>query len=66
MVLDEAPSRCENTPGEEEESGVRVTPQLGLSPTPVHQEQRTEEQRLKFLVRACSSVHNAILYSIIK
>lgn len=56
MVLDEAPSRCEKTPGEEEESGVRVTPQTGLSPTPIHQEERTEEQQIKFLVRVCSSI----------
>lgn len=61
MVLDEAPSRCENTPGEEEESGVRVTPQPGLSPTPVHQEERTEEQRLKFLVRAYSSASHLFM-----
>lgn len=51
MGLDEAPSRCEKTPGEEEESGLRVTPQPGLSPTPSHQEVHTEEQRLQFLVR---------------
>ncbi|TKS83618.1 Peripheral-type benzodiazepine receptor-associated protein 1 [Collichthys lucidus] len=49
VVLDEAPSRCEKTPGEEEESGLRVTPQPGLSPTPSHQEEHTEEQRLQFL-----------------
>nr|XP_046266138.1 RIMS-binding protein 2 isoform X3 [Scatophagus argus] len=49
VILDEAPSRCEKTPEEEEESGVRVTPQPGLSPTPVHQEEHTEEQHLKFL-----------------
>ncbi|XP_038564376.1 RIMS-binding protein 2 isoform X6 [Micropterus salmoides] len=49
VVLDEAPSRCEKTPGEEEESWLRVTPQPGLSPSPSHQEERTEEQRLQFL-----------------
>ncbi|XP_041656722.1 peripheral-type benzodiazepine receptor-associated protein 1 isoform X3 [Cheilinus undulatus] len=49
VVLDEAPSRCEKTPGEEEESGQQVTPQPGLSPTPSHQEEHTEEQRLQFL-----------------
>uniref|UniRef100_A0A8C4GUD0 RIMS-binding protein 2 n=1 Tax=Dicentrarchus labrax TaxID=13489 RepID=A0A8C4GUD0_DICLA len=49
VVLDEAPSRCEKTPGEEEESGLRVTPQPGLSPTPSHQEEHTEEQHLQFL-----------------
>ncbi|XP_041807847.1 RIMS-binding protein 2 [Chelmon rostratus] len=49
VVLDEAPSRCEKTPGEEEESGLQVTPQPGLSPTPSHQEEHTEEQRLQFL-----------------
>lgn len=59
MVLDEAPSRCEKTPGEEEESGLRVTPQPGLSPTPSHQEEHTEEQHLQFLVRA--SVFSNIL-----
>lgn len=51
MALDEAPSRCEKTPGEEEESGLRVTPPPGLSLTPSHQEEHTEEQRLQFLVR---------------
>ncbi|KAI4813839.1 hypothetical protein KUCAC02_003061, partial [Chaenocephalus aceratus] len=49
VVLDEAPSRCEKTPGEEEESGLRVTLQTGLSPTPSHQEEHTEEQHLQFL-----------------
>ncbi|XP_049896198.1 RIMS-binding protein 2 isoform X2 [Epinephelus moara] len=49
VVLDEAPSRCEKTPGEEEESGLRVTPHPGLSPTPSHQEDHTEEQHLQFL-----------------
>ncbi|XP_022601817.1 peripheral-type benzodiazepine receptor-associated protein 1 [Seriola dumerili] len=49
VALDEAPSRCERTPGEEEESGQRVTPSPGLSPTPSHQEEHTEEQRLQFL-----------------
>lgn len=60
MVLDEAPSRCENTPKEEEESGVRLTHQLGPSPTPVHQEERTEEHHLKFLVRACCILENML------
>ncbi|KAM3601793.1 uncharacterized protein V6R79_019027 [Siganus canaliculatus] len=49
VVLDEAPSRCEKTPEEEEESGPRVTPQPGLSPPPSHQEERTEEHHLQFL-----------------
>ncbi|KAM4619784.1 peripheral-type benzodiazepine receptor-associated protein 1 [Polymixia lowei] len=49
VALNEAPSRCEETPGEEEESGPRVTPPPGPSPTPSHQEERTEEQRLQFL-----------------
>ncbi|XP_074527709.1 peripheral-type benzodiazepine receptor-associated protein 1 isoform X7 [Halichoeres trimaculatus] len=49
VVLDEAPSRCEKTPGEEEESGLQVTPQPGLSPTPSHQEEHTEDQSLQFL-----------------
>ncbi|XP_042286260.1 RIMS-binding protein 2 isoform X3 [Thunnus maccoyii] len=49
VALDEAPSRCEKTPGEEEESGLRVTPPPGLSPTPSHQEEHTEEQHLHFL-----------------
>ncbi|XP_008288768.1 peripheral-type benzodiazepine receptor-associated protein 1 [Stegastes partitus] len=50
VALDEAPSRCEKTPGEEEESGQQVTPLPGLSPTPSHQEEHTEEQqRLQFL-----------------
>lgn len=51
-MLDDAPSRCEKTPGEEEEeSGVQVTPHPGLSPLPVQQEQHREEERLKSLVR---------------
>ncbi|XP_032389155.1 peripheral-type benzodiazepine receptor-associated protein 1 isoform X2 [Etheostoma spectabile] len=49
VVLDEAPSRCEKTPGEEEESGLQVTPQPGLCPTPSLQEDHTEEQHLQFL-----------------
>ncbi|XP_068186498.1 RIMS-binding protein 2 isoform X12 [Antennarius striatus] len=49
VVLDEAPSRCEKTPGEEEELGVSVTPQPGLSPTPFHRAEPTEEQSLTFL-----------------
>lgn len=56
MALDEAPSRCEKTPGEEEESGLRVTPPPGLSPTPSHQEEHTDEQRLQFLVRVSSTI----------
>lgn len=51
VVLDEGPSRCEKTPGEEEEAGQRVTPLPGLSPTPSYQEDHTEEQHLQFLVR---------------
>ncbi|XP_029375105.1 peripheral-type benzodiazepine receptor-associated protein 1 isoform X2 [Echeneis naucrates] len=49
VALNEAPSRCEKTPGEEEESGHQVKPSLGLSPTPSYQEDHTEEQRLQFL-----------------
>ncbi|XP_028276483.1 peripheral-type benzodiazepine receptor-associated protein 1 isoform X2 [Parambassis ranga] len=49
VVLDEGPSRCEKTPGEEEEAGQRVTPLPGLSPTPSYQEDHTEEQHLQFL-----------------
>ncbi|XP_069366183.1 RIMS-binding protein 2 isoform X15 [Paralichthys olivaceus] len=49
VALDEAPSRCEKTPGEEEELGPRVTPTPGLCPTPSGQEDHTEEQRLQFL-----------------
>ncbi|XP_068455823.1 peripheral-type benzodiazepine receptor-associated protein 1 isoform X2 [Clinocottus analis] len=49
VVLDEAPSRCEKTPGEEEESWLRVTPQPGLSPPPSRQQEHTEEQHLQFL-----------------
>lgn len=49
VVLDEAPSRSEKTPGEEE-SGLRVTPILGLSPPPSRKEKNTEDQRLQFLV----------------
>ncbi|XP_047183399.1 RIMS-binding protein 2 isoform X12 [Scophthalmus maximus] len=48
VALDEAPSRCEKTPAEEE-SWLQVTPPPGLSPTPSHQEEHTEEQRLQFL-----------------
>ncbi|CAI5644252.1 unnamed protein product [Oreochromis niloticus] len=48
VVLDEAPSRSEKTPGEEE-SGLRVTPILGLSPPPSRKEKNTEDQRLQFL-----------------
>ncbi|XP_056140316.1 peripheral-type benzodiazepine receptor-associated protein 1-like [Lampris incognitus] len=49
VVLNEAPSRCEETPGEEEESGPQVTPSPGPSPSPSHQEDHKEEQRLQFL-----------------
>ncbi|XP_058483275.1 peripheral-type benzodiazepine receptor-associated protein 1 isoform X3 [Solea solea] len=49
VALDEAPSRCEKTPSEEEESGLRVTPPPGLSPTPSHPEEHIKEQRLEFL-----------------
>ncbi|XP_047462963.1 peripheral-type benzodiazepine receptor-associated protein 1 isoform X4 [Mugil cephalus] len=49
VALDEAPSRCKKTPGEEEESGLPVTPPPGLSPTPSHQEENTEEHHLQFL-----------------
>ncbi|XP_060941996.1 RIMS-binding protein 2-like [Limanda limanda] len=49
VALDEAPSRCEKTPGEEEELGLRVTPTPGLCPNPSGQEDPTEEQRLQFL-----------------
>ncbi|KAM9728069.1 peripheral-type benzodiazepine receptor-associated protein 1 isoform 2-T2 [Menidia menidia] len=49
VALDEAPSRCEKTPAEEEESWLRVTPPPGLSPTTSHQEEHTEEQRLQSL-----------------
>ncbi|XP_039870533.1 peripheral-type benzodiazepine receptor-associated protein 1 isoform X2 [Simochromis diagramma] len=48
VVLDEAPSRSERAPGEEE-SGLRVTPVLGLSPPPSRKEENTEKQRLQFL-----------------
>ncbi|XP_026038443.1 peripheral-type benzodiazepine receptor-associated protein 1 isoform X18 [Astatotilapia calliptera] len=48
VVLDEAPSRSERAPGEEE-SGLRVTPILGLSPPPSHKEENTEKQHLQFL-----------------
>ncbi|XP_029546180.1 peripheral-type benzodiazepine receptor-associated protein 1 isoform X1 [Salmo trutta] len=59
VALDEAPSRCEETPREEEESGPRVTPPpLGLCPTPTpslsHQEEHTEEQRLQLLEQELS------------
>ncbi|TWW74437.1 Peripheral-type benzodiazepine receptor-associated protein 1 [Takifugu flavidus] len=47
VVLDEAPSKCEKTPGEEEESREQVTPHPGLSPVPFPQEQQREEQHLK-------------------
>ncbi|KAM9331723.1 peripheral-type benzodiazepine receptor-associated protein 1 [Pholidichthys leucotaenia] len=53
VALDEAPSRCEETP-REEESGLRVTPLPGLSPAASHQEGRTEEQHIQFLERELS------------
>lgn len=56
VALNEAPSRCAKTPEEAEESGLRVTPQTGLSPPPSRQEEHTEEQHLQFLVRACSTL----------
>ncbi|XP_077962301.1 RIMS-binding protein 2 isoform X22 [Gasterosteus aculeatus] len=49
VALNEAPSRCAKTPEEAEESGLRVTPQTGLSPPPSRQEEHTEEQHLQFL-----------------
>ncbi|KAM3868936.1 peripheral-type benzodiazepine receptor-associated protein 1 [Diretmus argenteus] len=57
VALDEAPSRREETPGEEEESGSRVTPPPGPrptpppgpSPTPSHQEDHAKEEHLHFL-----------------
>ncbi|RVE63512.1 hypothetical protein OJAV_G00136990 [Oryzias javanicus] len=49
--LDEAPSRCAKTPTEEGESWLRVTPPSGLSPSPSHQEDPPEEQRIQFLER---------------
>ncbi|XP_029028645.1 peripheral-type benzodiazepine receptor-associated protein 1 isoform X14 [Betta splendens] len=48
VVLDEAPSRCEGTPGEEE-LGLQVTPPPGLSPTPSHPVVQAEEQHLQLL-----------------
>ncbi|XP_076024496.1 peripheral-type benzodiazepine receptor-associated protein 1 [Genypterus blacodes] len=49
VALDEAPSRCDETPREEEESGLLVTPPQGLCSTPFNQEEHTEEQHLQFL-----------------
>nr|XP_020480211.1 peripheral-type benzodiazepine receptor-associated protein 1 isoform X8 [Monopterus albus] len=49
VALYEAPSRCERTPGDEEESGPQVTPLPGLNPPPCPQEDHTTEQCLKFL-----------------
>nr|XP_040036265.1 peripheral-type benzodiazepine receptor-associated protein 1 isoform X5 [Gasterosteus aculeatus aculeatus] len=49
VALNEAPSRCAKTPEEAEESGLRVTPQTGLSPPPSRQEEHTEEQHLQLL-----------------
>lgn len=57
VVLDEAPSKCEKTPGEEEESGEQVTLHPGPSPIPFPQEQQREEQHLKSVVRT-------VIYSI--
>ncbi|KAM9780705.1 peripheral-type benzodiazepine receptor-associated protein 1 isoform 15-T15 [Syngnathus typhle] len=50
VPLDESPSRCEKTPGEEEEeSGLPVTPpQPGLSPTP-SQEEKNSQKHLHYL-----------------
>ncbi|XP_036071231.1 peripheral-type benzodiazepine receptor-associated protein 1 isoform X4 [Oryzias melastigma] len=53
--LDEAPSRCTKTPTEEGESWLRVTPPSGLSPSPSHQEDPPEEQRIQFLERELNS-----------
>ena len=50
-MLDEAPSRCEKTPGEEEESGVQVTRHAGPRPSPGQREQPREDHCLKSLVR---------------
>ncbi|XP_051903669.1 peripheral-type benzodiazepine receptor-associated protein 1 isoform X3 [Hippocampus zosterae] len=47
--LDESPSTCEKTPGEEEELGLPVTPLSGLSPTLPHQEKNSEERHLHYL-----------------
>ncbi|XP_030009053.1 peripheral-type benzodiazepine receptor-associated protein 1 isoform X2 [Sphaeramia orbicularis] len=49
VALDEAPPRCEKTPGEEEESGPCVTPPPGLSPPPSHQEDPPNKQHLHSL-----------------
>ncbi|XP_037125302.1 peripheral-type benzodiazepine receptor-associated protein 1-like isoform X3 [Syngnathus acus] len=50
VPLDESPSRCEKTPGEEEEeSGLPVTPpHPGLSPTPP-QEEKNSQKHLHYL-----------------
>lgn len=53
MVLDEAPSWCEKTPGVEEESGEQVTSHPGL--LLFQQEQHREEQHLKSVVRTCTN-----------
>ncbi|XP_029704638.1 peripheral-type benzodiazepine receptor-associated protein 1-like isoform X14 [Takifugu rubripes] len=55
VVLDEAPSKCEKTPGEEEESREQVTPHPGLSPVPFPQEQQREEHHLKSVESELSS-----------
>ncbi|XP_054610160.1 peripheral-type benzodiazepine receptor-associated protein 1 isoform X5 [Dunckerocampus dactyliophorus] len=52
VPLDEYPSRCEKTPGEEEEeSGLPVTPHSGRSPTLSQQEEKSEEKCLYYLER---------------
>ncbi|XP_061658634.1 peripheral-type benzodiazepine receptor-associated protein 1 isoform X3 [Syngnathoides biaculeatus] len=49
VPFDESPARCEKTPGKEEESGLPVTPHLGLSLTPSDQEKNSEEKHLHYL-----------------
>ncbi|XP_077403192.1 peripheral-type benzodiazepine receptor-associated protein 1 isoform X4 [Vanacampus margaritifer] len=49
VPLDESPSRCEKTPGGEEDSGLPVTPHPGLRPTPPHQERNSKEKHLHYL-----------------
>ncbi|CAB1316870.1 unnamed protein product, partial [Coregonus sp. 'balchen'] len=60
VALNEAPARCEETPRDEEESGPRVIPTLpGLcpapTPSPSHQKEHTEDQRLQLLERELSN-----------